>query len=62
MPWHQMHDTMIMAHVIDPLGSGAVWGYSPYSGDEIVPAVTSAIMVPPNLRSPLFQSAICWMM
>jgi DNA polymerase I len=24
MPWHQMHDTMIMAHVIDPLGSGAL--------------------------------------
>lgn len=24
MPWHQMHDTMIMAHLIDPLGSGAL--------------------------------------
>src|SRR6187431_546334 len=28
---------------LDPLGSGAVWGYSPYSWDEIVPAVTGAI-------------------
>jgi DNA polymerase-1 len=24
MPWHRMHDTMIMAHLIDPLGSGAL--------------------------------------
>lgn len=24
MPWHRAHDTMIMAHVIDPLGSGAL--------------------------------------
>lgn len=24
MPWHQAHDTMIMAHLIDPLGSGAL--------------------------------------
>ena len=28
---------------LDPLGSGTVWGYSPYSWEEIVPAVTSAI-------------------
>ena len=27
----------------DPLGSGAVWGSSPYSWEEIVPAVTGAI-------------------
>lgn len=24
MPWHKSHDTMIMAHLIDPLGSGAL--------------------------------------
>jgi DNA polymerase-1 len=24
LPWHRAHDTMIMAHVIDPLGSGAL--------------------------------------
>lgn len=24
LPWHQAHDTMIMAHLIDPLGSGAL--------------------------------------
>lgn len=24
IPWHRSHDTMIMAHVIDPLGSGAL--------------------------------------
>jgi len=24
MPWHKAHDTMIMAHLIDPLGSGAL--------------------------------------
>lgn len=24
MPWHRSHDTMIMAHLIDPLGSGAL--------------------------------------
>lgn len=24
MPWHCAHDTMIMAHIIDPLGSGAL--------------------------------------
>ncbi len=24
MPWHRAHDTMIMAHIIDPLGSGAL--------------------------------------
>lgn len=24
MPWHKAHDTMIMAHIIDPLGSGAL--------------------------------------
>ena len=24
MPWHRVHDTMIMAHLIDPLGSGAL--------------------------------------
>lgn len=24
MPWHHAHDTMIMAHIIDPLGSGAL--------------------------------------
>lgn len=24
MPWHNAHDTMIMAHLIDPLGSGAL--------------------------------------
>ena len=24
MPWHSAHDTMIMAHLIDPLGSGAL--------------------------------------
>jgi DNA polymerase-1 len=24
MPWHRAHDTMIMAHLIDPLGSGAL--------------------------------------
>jgi DNA polymerase-1 len=24
IPWHRAHDTMIMAHVIDPLGSGAL--------------------------------------
>lgn len=24
IPWHQAHDTMIMAHIIDPLGSGAL--------------------------------------
>lgn len=24
MPWHRAHDTMIMAHVVDPLGSGAL--------------------------------------
>jgi DNA polymerase-1 len=24
IPWHQAHDTMIMAHLIDPLGSGAL--------------------------------------
>ena len=23
-PWHRAHDTMIMAHIIDPLGSGAL--------------------------------------
>src|SRR5882757_6119499 len=28
---------------LDPLGAGAVWGSSPYSWSEIVPAVTSAI-------------------
>ena len=28
---------------LDPLGAGAVWGSSPYSWAEIVPAVTSAI-------------------
>src|SRR3954465_13652676 len=28
---------------LDPLGSGAVWGYSPYSWGEIVPAVIGAI-------------------
>jgi methylmalonyl-CoA mutase len=28
---------------LDPLGSCAVWGFSPYSWQEIVPAVTSAI-------------------
>jgi methylmalonyl-CoA mutase len=27
---------------LDPLGSCAVWGFSPYAWDEIVPAVTSA--------------------
>jgi hypothetical protein len=24
MPWHRAHDTMIMAQLIDPLGSGAL--------------------------------------
>lgn len=24
LPWHKAHDTMIMAHLIDPLGSGAL--------------------------------------
>lgn len=24
IPWHRAHDTMIMAHIIDPLGSGAL--------------------------------------
>ena len=24
IPWHRAHDTMIMAHVVDPLGSGAL--------------------------------------
>jgi DNA polymerase-1 len=24
IPWHRVHDTMIMAHLIDPLGSGAL--------------------------------------
>ena len=24
LPWHRVHDTMIMAHIIDPLGSGAL--------------------------------------
>ena len=24
LPWHQAHDTMIMAHLMDPLGSGAL--------------------------------------
>jgi len=24
IPWHRAHDTMIMAHLIDPLGSGAL--------------------------------------
>jgi len=24
IPWHRSHDTMIMAHIIDPLGSGAL--------------------------------------
>ncbi len=24
MPWHRAHDTMLMAHIIDPLGSGAL--------------------------------------
>ncbi len=24
LPWHNAHDTMIMAHIIDPLGSGAL--------------------------------------
>lgn len=24
MPWHRVHDTMIMAHIIDPLGTGAL--------------------------------------
>lgn len=24
LPWHKSHDTMIMAHLIDPLGSGAL--------------------------------------
>jgi DNA polymerase I len=24
LPWHRAHDTMIMAHIIDPLGSGAL--------------------------------------
>jgi DNA polymerase-1 len=24
MPWHRAHDTMIMAHIVDPLGSGAL--------------------------------------
>ena len=24
LPWHRAHDTMIMAHVIDPLGAGAL--------------------------------------
>lgn len=24
MPWHRAHDTMIMAHLLDPLGSGAL--------------------------------------
>ncbi len=24
MPWHKAHDTMIMAHIVDPLGSGAL--------------------------------------
>jgi phage tail protein X len=28
---------------LDPLGSGAVWAYSPYGWGEIVPAVTGAI-------------------
>ena len=28
---------------LDPLGSCAVWGFSPYSWEEIVPAVTGAI-------------------
>src|SRR4051794_20602515 len=28
---------------LDPLAAGAVWGHSPYTWDEIVPAVTSGI-------------------
>jgi len=24
IPWHRVHDTMIMAHIIDPLGTGAL--------------------------------------
>jgi DNA polymerase-1 len=24
LPWHRAHDTMLMAHIIDPLGSGAL--------------------------------------
>ena len=24
VPWHRVHDTMIMAHIIDPLGAGAL--------------------------------------
>jgi DNA polymerase-1 len=34
MPWHNAHDTMIMAHIIDPLGSGALKKLAAYYVDS----------------------------
>ena len=31
---------------LDPIGAGAVWGFSPYAWSEIVPAITGAIKGP----------------
>jgi DNA polymerase I len=33
LPWHRAHDTMIMAHIIDPLGSGALKKLASYYVD-----------------------------
>jgi DNA polymerase-1 len=34
LPWHRAHDTMIMAHIIDPLGSGALKKLASYYVDS----------------------------
>jgi DNA polymerase-1 len=34
IPWHRAHDTMIMAHIIDPLGSGALKKLAAYYVDS----------------------------
>lgn len=34
IPWHKAHDTMIMAHIIDPLGSGALKKLAAYYVDS----------------------------
>jgi len=42
-PWHQAHDTMIMAHLIDPLGSGALKQLAAYHVDSKAVALQSTL-------------------
>lgn len=42
-PWHQAHDTMIMAHLIDPLGTGALKQLSALYVDPLAARLQSTL-------------------